>query len=360
MTKYFVLFLCMIYFVGNSFSQTEDNDQHFYLSSRAFYGTIMPHHPEIGCLIDGRVRSYELSFGVHTSGKRKWEQAHKYPSIGVGYMYSDFGNQKIFGVSHSFFAFINSSLYQKNRYSLRYNFQLGIAYLNKPFDQDNNHLNFVIGTPFNIHANLLIENRYRVSNRIELFAGFGLYHFSNGGTKQPNLGINVLNISGGFSYLLNSSPIKYIKSDFPKTKKKIDFFILQTIGAKADDPAGEQKYLVSILHFNAGKQFGQKYRLGAGTDIIFNTKNKRLRNDSTLDVTISKKEYYAGIHLSNDIIFGKLYFTIQQGVYFYKDSGYYNRFGFRYVFGKHIAAGLSLYTHAFNAKNIEAGIGFYF
>ena len=354
------LFILICFVPVLSLSQSKLKNQNYFLSLRNYYGIIMPHHPEIQFVTDKRIHALELNFGVKTNGNQIWQQMHNYPNIGLGYLYTDLGNPDILGKSHSLFGFINGNLFRKKRYSLRYNFELGASYLTKSFDIQTNHLNFVIGTPFNIHANLLIENRYDISNQIQVFSGIGLYHFSNGGTKQPNLGINVANLSVGLKYFLNKETNELKETELPEYNKKFNFFLLLNTGGKGNDPAGVKSYLSTSFHFNAGRQLGYKYRLGAGTDFIFRNIKEADFDGSLPADSLNLDRYYCGIHISNDIIFGKLYFTVQQGIYVYPQNSLYNRFGFRYKIGKHFAVSTTLFTHVFNAKRIEVGLGCYF
>ena len=76
---------------------------------------------------------------------------------------------------------------------------IGSAYISKPFNYQTNYLNIAIGLHINMYANINLEAQIRMPHFI-FYTDFGITHFSNGGTKHPNLGLNIPAISMGVKY----------------------------------------------------------------------------------------------------------------------------------------------------------------
>jgi len=365
MTRYFTVFLVFLFFSGEFlYSQDYSFLRNSFVSAKYSYGFVVPHRPDMRYLINDHVKGFEIYYGVKTTGNKIWHSAHNYPKIGMGYFFSELGNPDILGNAHAVFGFIGGKLLCRNRYSLNYNFSLGIGYFRKHFDYQTNHLNFVIGSPLNIYANLFLENRFELNDKIELFCTTGLTHFSNGAIKLPNLGINLINLSGGVTYNINISSNEHIEDETKEFIKIYNFYLVQSFGFQDKDQVNSGKYSALSLSANFGYQTGLKSRFGIGSDLLFREVYKKDYEISGIFDSEPKDYFSSGFHLSYDVIFGDLYFTVQQGLYIYKcnysDDFLYNRLGFRYKIGEHFLASITLYTHLFIAQNIEAGIGYYF
>ncbi len=107
--------------------------------------------------------------------------------------------------------------------------------------------------------------------------------------------------------------------------------------------------------------FTKKKRIGIGLDIFYDGSiAKRIEKGNT-DEKINQNNLRQGAHISYDLIFGKVFFTVQAGYYFLvdwnDDPNLYNRLGLRYQHNNFIY-NVSLKTHLGRADYIEWGIGY--
>lgn len=350
--------IIFMFFIKESFSQYK-NDVNYSLQIN--YGPVIPHHKSINYLIKGFSKSTEFRLGFQTNGNKKWHITHKFPNIGFLYKFSAFGNPDVLGNAHSLGGFINKNLIKLNKFELNFDFAFGFAFLNKPFNIENNYTNFIIGSHFNSNPHLLLDFKFKIHQNYKLKTGFGITHFSNGAEKQPNLGINLLTLYGAILFQKTHSKrasLDYFKEKFTKTNQLTAYF---SNGWKEYKPPWDKIFLVSVLTLTGERQFTEKSRAGIGIDLFYDesetNKNKRLKEKFTNKV-------FTGIFISYDFIYGKMAFTIQSGFHptlpttnYYK---IYQRYGLKYYLNKHIALKLTMKARFGMAQFIEYGLGYRF
>ncbi len=327
-------------------------------------GLILPHYKSMNYIIENKIKAFDIVFGLSTKGKKNWHKLHKYPTVGFGYSYANLGNNEILGSANSVYSYINKSFFKTNKFKINYDLAAGIAYLNKPFDKKNNVSNFVIGSHINAYLHVYADIKYLITKNTAINASFGITHFSNGASKQPNKGLNQLTGALGATYFFNNiesfknnSINENKKSNF---KKKFEFIVIYSGGKKENFPTWNKKYYISSLIISGNRSISEKSKLGLGLDLFY---------DPSLETKYTKKSepkntefIFPGIHFSYDIVFGKLSFTMQQGIHpILPPSDYpliFQRWGLRYRFYKNLIASVSLKSYMGFAQMIEFGIGY--
>jgi hypothetical protein len=69
-----------------------------------YYGSVLPQNNTIKYLVHEHLSAFQLNAGINTDGSREWQQYLHYPRLGVGYYYSNLGNDEIFGHVHAFYG----------------------------------------------------------------------------------------------------------------------------------------------------------------------------------------------------------------------------------------------------------------
>jgi hypothetical protein len=141
---------------------------------------------------------------------------HNYPSIGLTFYYSGFGNDSIsaeLGKVFALYPFINFPITPGESSRLTFKLGVGVSYLTNKFDPKENYHNYAIGSHVNASINLSFEYRQRIVDRLHWVTSAGLTHFSNGATRSPNMGINILSAATGLSWYL-APPKKHIDKKF--------------------------------------------------------------------------------------------------------------------------------------------------
>lgn len=78
------------------------------------------------------------------------------------------------------------------RLALNYEWNLGLAMGWRPYDREANPDNQIIGSRATAYLNADLYLCYRAAPWLDVNAGVGVAHFSNGNTAYPNLGLNTL------------------------------------------------------------------------------------------------------------------------------------------------------------------------
>jgi len=96
----------------------------------------------------------------------------------------------------------------------------------KSYDHDASDYNReedAVGSSATAYINLGVYLRYRLSDRLGIFGGAEITHFSNGNTSDPNPGINMLGARLGISYALGApSPLRRADwSDFEPSMMRV-------------------------------------------------------------------------------------------------------------------------------------------
>ena len=132
---------------------------------------------------------YSFQFHPNTYNDRIYRGA--YQGIGVGY-YNMYEKPQL-GNPLTVYLFQGARIARFNqRLSLNYEWNFGLSFGWKPFDEQTNPFNTVVGSKINAYINLGLMLNWRFAPRWSLTAGVGLTHFSNGNTRYPNGGVNLI------------------------------------------------------------------------------------------------------------------------------------------------------------------------
>lgn len=128
---------------------------------------------------------------------------------GIGFSIYDFGNAQEIGTPIVAYLFQRSQItIVSPRFSLDYEWNFGISTGWKPYDLDNNPNNVTVGSKVNAFISLGTSLNWKLANRISLFGGVDFTHFSNGNTKYPNAGVNLLGGKIGVVYDVSKTEIQ--------------------------------------------------------------------------------------------------------------------------------------------------------
>ena len=143
---------------------------------------------------------YAFQFTPYSLADRIWGGA--YQGIGIGY-YS-FGNVTELGNPVAVYLFQGARIVSfSSRISFNYEWNFGLSLGWKPYDRENNPYNVMIGSKMNAYINTNFYLNWVLSPYFNLNAGVTLTHFSNGNTRFPNAGLNMMDFKVGLVYHFN-------------------------------------------------------------------------------------------------------------------------------------------------------------
>ncbi|MCX6245494.1 MAG: acyloxyacyl hydrolase [Bacteroidetes bacterium] len=337
------------------------------IEGRFDYGFLYAQHLELE-LFNSHLPTFEINFQKETYGKHKWERIYGYPIIGVSFLYTGLGKSPYLGAAYSVFPFIDFPLVRHKKFMFNFRFGLGVGYLTKKFDRLTNYKNLAIGSHLNASANLMLEARYKVAERLTLSLGIALQHFSNGSLKLPNYGLNLPVVSAGVAYRLarenRTIGDRYIPPTEPYSavlRHVIEFDAGASLGWKNMQAVYGDNYWVYHFYENTFFPVKRKSKWGFGLDLSYDQSHVKILESQGTEVTNKMKIFRPGINGAYMLVLSKLQFILNLGCYLggmEKSNGpFYEKLSFQYNFTKDFFASVMLKVHWGRADYIGWGLG---
>jgi len=334
-------------------------------------------------------QSLRIEFGWQTNGDADWHQVFNNPSYGFGVYGANFFNAPEIGTPSAIYGFFNWPFkrFKKSAFSAEFGF--GLAYDWEEFDPEGNPYNLVIGAGKSVYIDVGVKYTYEISKHLDISGQLSFSHFSNGSTKQPNAGINLIAPRINLSYNFQGERPKFVKRELPEFKTKYEIVTSLTYGSKSNvydviDPKsaneGADEYdslrresfdvYTFIATFN--KQISYNTKLGVGLDFAIDNSlgvqykyNPQTDEKEKIDSEMSDK-IRMGIFAQYSLVISDLEGLVGFGYYIIGENPgslpkFYQRLGGRYYIFDDFSAGLNLRFYDFSrADNMEFNIGYRF
>lgn len=337
-----------------------------YIQGGIYTGYIYAHHRSMTYLLENYARGAQLRAGWRLNGASDWHHAYRMLSVGVGYMFSDLGSPKHLGYAHSLYGFVDIPIIQTPKFAWTYDLGLGLGYITKKFDINNNPNNRVIGS--NLNAFLLISSgvEYKPTKLATLKLDLGLHHLSNGNTNEPNWGVNTVYLMAGVKQKIDKTPANsYEKKIF--NDKTWQYLISYGVGFKETATVIGRTYFISDLHFTARRKFSYTNGFGGGVDLMYDgSMVKELKYNPVTgynhpDSIYTEKNIHnfsPAIHANWSVYLGRVIFDIQFGLYLHDklERNVFNRWVLEIELTKNISMYGALKSHWGSADYIHIGL----
>lgn len=223
----------------------------------------------------GKTLSLHLKYAFRFGSDTRFGRNYPYAYQGVGVGYNDFFDRAEIGTPAALYVFQHARIAAlTQRLSLDYEWNFGLSFGWKPYDEQRNPFNEVVGSRLNAYINLGLMLNWRFAPHWSLAAGVGLTHFSNGNTRYPNGGVNLLGGRLGVMRTFGRD------TDERRTVRRSDPFrpyvsydlILYGALRKKGFILGERTYMipgafaVAGLNFNPMYNFSRFFRAGVSLD----------------------------------------------------------------------------------------------
>jgi len=338
------------------------------LEVKAQYGFLLSHHLELD-IFNAHFPAVEITLQRETWGTKRWEQAYNYPSYGISLWYSGLGGFDAIGSAYALYPTINFPLTRSDNQSLHFKLGIGVAYLTNHFNRIENYKNFAIGSAFNFSASLYFDYRHKISKRFTLSAGLGLTHFSNGSTKTPNYGLNILTATVGITgYLSKPNPglkKQFLPKHYPFEFDGSRFLEMQFSTAVATKDMTEQlgeRFMVYALYTNIMARVSYKSKFGAGLDYTYDESDVFILHKSMNQEPDLRDAAKVGLSLAYELVISRVSFLFNAGMNVAgkerSEGDFFQRLTLKYHFTDNWFANLALSTHLGKAEYIGIGLGY--
>ncbi|HRO74996.1 MAG TPA: acyloxyacyl hydrolase [Crocinitomicaceae bacterium] len=352
--------LFLICFVALSFSAFSQGNNYLGIEAQHRAGIIIAHRGLMSHIPESHALGAEISIYYQTNGKSTYHQLYNYPKYGIKLIGSTVGNDRILGNMFGAVAFGDFPFFNIKNNELSGNVGVGLSYFTKIYDPVKNPKDVAISTHINALINLGLKYRYYFKNNLNFVLGFDLTHNSNGASRVPNLGVNLIYTSIGVGYQFKNVEFN-TKEHQLNIDKKWKFNITGVLSFKEVYPIHGKLFPVGNLSFIATKRFTPKSGIELYADGFY--KPSTLSNPSLVDAN-KWNVTQAGIMGAYNLYINRLRIHVGLGAYVYDkfnpDGRFYTRLGFKYQINKHLLATIGLKSHWAKADYIEYGIGYTF
>ncbi|MEQ8360023.1 MAG: acyloxyacyl hydrolase [Cytophagales bacterium] len=326
-------------------------------------GIIIPHRDTLRQIASSRPRGLQIEISRYNISEKSWRSCNCYARTGFSFMYFDYGNRDQLGQSYNLAFFLEPYFNVNNRLNFSYRASMALSYLNKPYDENSNPENLFYSSALSYMLNVSMHANYNLKPNLILNGGLFYNHISNGGMKQPNLGMNFPTIALGLDYVLkplSSDLTKYQKPD--EFNRELKYYMrmiasLKTIEA-FDSNMSEVQRPVFGIEAGVIKPVSKLNALLIGCEYIsdgsWKLRNKRWGED------FDHRTF--NIMAGHGFLLGRFMFSQQLGLYAYKDypntsSIFYQRYALFYQLGNYLNIGFSMKTHLEVAEIMDVRIG---
>ncbi|MFC2115021.1 acyloxyacyl hydrolase [Bacteroidota bacterium] len=363
-------FLLLVFLVsGITVSCQNGNDivNPISLGVRGHYGFIIPHSRAIAAISNSNPWGIETDLAWHLMRERIWKHCYCYPRTGFSLSYFNFNFPEVLGHSVTLYPYIEPFILPQNKLNFSFRFGMGPALVNKIYDEKTNPDNFFFSDNLSFIVALNLAVNYRFNNRVNTRVAFNYNHISNGGLKEPNVGMNFPTLNAGFDYSFTEVGFPVRTKDTMRVlytdKFWFDAYLLGTV--KNAEKGEDYSYPV----FGAGIYYnylvGRIFALNAGTEWVsdYSVKEK-IRRLYINDPEAAPDHNRAAVLVGFDLLFGRFSFIHQWGVYYYVPyparQRVYQRYGLNLRFTNRIYFGINIKSHAHVADLMDARLGIIF
>ncbi len=142
----------------------------------------------------------ELTYSRVGTSRKAWEACNCFAKTGVYANYYQLGNPTVLGQTAGAGIFFEPLIGYRHRLYGSVRTSLGISYLSKYFNAETNPTNQFVSLPVSTMIAARAALHYRLTPNWQSFLSVQFGHISNGGTKQPNNGLNLPTIGIGVIY----------------------------------------------------------------------------------------------------------------------------------------------------------------
>jgi len=327
------------------------------------HGFIFAHSEEVQNTKGARPTGIEAIFSWQRNDAAAFDLCRCYPRQGVMLAYYDY-DVDLLGKSGTAAYFLEPTYRISDKVLFSFKGAMGLSYLNNPFDSISNPGNQSYSTHMSVYLLVGVGAWVRLSEKWWLNPSINYQHISNGGSRQPNKGINWPTAGIAVNYQPVSRPwytgTRTTENYWKETPTRYSVALLGTMRRGFDEVGDRKRNVMGGLAVQAGRQVGNLSMLTLGAEVYHDDELKnKLRKDG-LDASPVK----AGLLVGHEFLLGRFQFGQGIGVYVFDQTPYYDRifhrWGLNYSINRHLSAGVNLLAHRHVAEFVDFRITYTF
>ncbi len=337
-----------------------------------FAGKVLKHSPKFHLPIPDLSYGFDLNIIEKTSGNKSWHQRRRFPTVGVGICYTNYGIDSVYGKCLGLYANLTIPIISLKNFQWTLRIGDGVGYVTHFYDRHpiSDTINNAIGSHFNDYATFNTDLRYTVNEHWDVQAGLNFSHISDGSYHQPNLGVNLYGAHLGLRYFpVTSKPKLEIQKQTP-LKNRFLFEARAGLAFTQSEAAMGPSYPVYLGSAYVSRRWRSKNKVFVGADYSYHSGVYAFMTNNLLHPGDEYSySYNTGVFVGNEYLFGRAGIMLQVGYYLHqtglKLDPYYEKLGGNFYLiqrehgvVKELFISALLKTHRTIAELAEFGIGF--
>jgi hypothetical protein len=343
----------------------------FGIETNLIAGKVLKHSAKFRAPIPTVSTALDMNFIFQTYGRKSWERRRKFPIVGLGIIYTNYGIDSVYGRCVGVYPNLQFYLVRGKRLEWTIKIGDGAGYVTRRYSRTTpvDTLNDAIGSHLNDFAVFMTDVRYRINEHFDVQLGANFTHISDASFRQPNLGVNMYGAHIGLRYFPVTSRPKRIETEEPKLTNR---WLVEVRPAIAYDQLGAPRgplYPVYMASAYASRRWHNLNKMFAGIDYSYHTSIYAFQRNNEINVgNEGAHSWKSAIFVGNEFLYGRVGIMLQIGVYIHeaylRQDAYYEKLGgnFYLVRKEHgpikefFLSGL-LKTHKSVAELAEFGLG---
>jgi hypothetical protein len=315
--------------------------------------------------------SMTIEVGRQTDGSQEWHHLYGLPSYGFGFSMASFGSGSARGRPLEAYTFFSWPFAQLNeQVQVATDFGMGVSWNWKQFNPRTETSDHVLGSNLNARINWGFYLRYLATPRTSLYAGVDFTHRSNGGTRQPDLGINVIGPSVALRYdLAPAQRAPRMRREHPAFQPAWELVVGAAAGPKTlmgGDPEFQHTFGAFDATAAVQRHFYRYGRVAVGTDVTYDGATGAVIDGPKMTWRPGVGQRLSlGFYGGYEHIVGRFGALVQVGRDVVRgfddpnDSRWYQRYGWRYQVNDRVFGIFSIRaTRGRKADFLEIGLGY--
>ncbi|MBA3827904.1 MAG: acyloxyacyl hydrolase [Taibaiella sp.] len=345
----------------------------FGVEVNAVGGKIFKHTPKFKPPIpDGLSKAIDINFIRQTYGTKDWQQRVRYPMVGFGVTYINYGIDSVYGHLIGFYPDLQIPIIRGKKLEWTLRFGFGIGFISKYYSRGPvwDTINNAMSSNINNFSTFTTDLRYRINKHWDVQMGANFFHVSNATYHTPNLGINMYGAHVGLRYFPVTSQPHRIVHDLHPLKSRWLVEGRFSMAFTESGPGYGPMYHVYLATLYASKRWHSKNKFFGGIDYSYHQDVYAfLRNNEILQGREAQNSWKSALFLGNEFGVGRFGIILQAGYYLREaylkaDQPFYEKIGTHiYLIQKEQGILKELYfsallkTHTTVAELAEFGIG---
>ena len=299
-----------------------------------FAGKVIKHTVKFELPIPSLTTGTDINFIWKTTGKKEWQQRRRYPTLGLGFTYTNYGIDSVYGRNFSVYPNITFPIIQGKRLEWTVRIGDGACFATKRYSRITplDTLNNAIGSHINDFASFNTDIRVHLNRHLDIQLGGNFSHYSNASFQQPNLGVNMGGGHIGIRYFPTTGEPKHIVRDLKPLKNKWGLAFNAGIAFNQPPPATGPAYPVYMTAVYVTKKWISKNKLFGGIDYSYHESIYAfLRNNNIDEGSEAAHSYKSALFAGNEFLLGRVGVVLQLGYYikqaYLVQGPYYEKLG---------------------------------